>query len=459
MEYRLKIENFGKIKKADIKVAPFTLFVGDNNSGKSYLLSLIWGIQNLNVSDSLFTILLKGKLKEYIIVNDRILEALKNSSSVEKRSFTISTKELEAIWNYILREGKEKFVSNIFNYNKMEIEHLSLQFEEKEIVVEVNRELDMVEMLYKIDGQHYFAMSMSETRISKANIENAVVRNIIFLLLKLLENMPIYANIYLPAARTGFMLSKDVINQVARRNTFDWKLEGENSIETSWQPFTKPIIHFLDALDNLRFSNITYRKEIEEIIRWLEEDIVKGSIQYQQEGNEEVQYVPMGKQEPIPLRTSSAVVTELTPLILLLKYKENMKMICYEEPEMCLHPQLQLEMGKLLIRLVNNGIKIITTTHSDIILQHINNMCRAFQLCKSSENEKIKDRLGKLGFMEWDRIDQRKIAVYQLTDEGSYSTVEEIRPGKHGFDIPTFSNALMDILEQTTEIDEMMDEE
>lgn len=45
--WKLVVEDFGKIKSAEIEVAPLTLFVGDNNSGKGYLLSLIWGIRNL----------------------------------------------------------------------------------------------------------------------------------------------------------------------------------------------------------------------------------------------------------------------------------------------------------------------------------------------------------------------------------------------------------------------------
>lgn len=47
MEYRkIYIENFVKIRSAEIELAPMLLFVGDNNSGKSYLTSLIWGLQN-----------------------------------------------------------------------------------------------------------------------------------------------------------------------------------------------------------------------------------------------------------------------------------------------------------------------------------------------------------------------------------------------------------------------------
>ena len=42
MSYKLIVENYRKIEKAELEVAPLTLFVGDNNSGKSYLLSLLW---------------------------------------------------------------------------------------------------------------------------------------------------------------------------------------------------------------------------------------------------------------------------------------------------------------------------------------------------------------------------------------------------------------------------------
>ena len=44
MSYKLIVENYGKIGKVELEVAPLTLFVGDNNSGKSYLLSLIWAL-------------------------------------------------------------------------------------------------------------------------------------------------------------------------------------------------------------------------------------------------------------------------------------------------------------------------------------------------------------------------------------------------------------------------------
>lgn len=250
-----------------------------------------------------------------------------------------------------------------------------------------------------------------------------------------------FNTVCLPAARTGFMLAKNVINKVSRQIAYDMAgVEQREGI----QPFTKPIIHFLNMMEPLSLDNET---EYGEIIKWMETFLTHGRLQY---GNElkgqEIRYLPDGSKESLPLRTTSAVVTELTPLLLLLKYRRSLQAICYEEPEMCLHPGLQQEMGKLLIRLVNHGLSMIATTHSDILVQHVNNMCRLKALGSPRE------LLEKLGLKEEDAIDIQNVAIYQFTDLGEYSTVEELVPNDGQFQVKTFFDALTDILGQTSEV-------
>lgn len=50
-EWSLTVEGFGRIERAEVTVKPLTVLVGPNNSGKSYLGTLIWGIEHggLNV--------------------------------------------------------------------------------------------------------------------------------------------------------------------------------------------------------------------------------------------------------------------------------------------------------------------------------------------------------------------------------------------------------------------------
>ena len=42
--WTLNIKGFGKIHAAQVEMAPLVLLVGENNSGKSYLVSLLWGV-------------------------------------------------------------------------------------------------------------------------------------------------------------------------------------------------------------------------------------------------------------------------------------------------------------------------------------------------------------------------------------------------------------------------------
>lgn len=43
-EWTLHVEQIGKITKADIRIAPLIFFTGDNNSGKSYMMTILWGL-------------------------------------------------------------------------------------------------------------------------------------------------------------------------------------------------------------------------------------------------------------------------------------------------------------------------------------------------------------------------------------------------------------------------------
>ena len=42
----IHIRNFGKIESADIDFGNLTIFVGENNSGKTYIMQLIYGLIN-----------------------------------------------------------------------------------------------------------------------------------------------------------------------------------------------------------------------------------------------------------------------------------------------------------------------------------------------------------------------------------------------------------------------------
>lgn len=99
--------------------------------------------------------------------------------------------------------------------------------------------------------------------------------------------------------------------------------------------------------------------------------------------------------------------------------------------------------------LVRNSTNVVATTHSDIIIQHINNMCI---LNSVKENSTIKE---KFDLKDEDLISENKVAVYQLTDCGTFAEVDRIYPKNASFNVPTFTDSLIKILEQTTEINSL----
>lgn len=441
MHWILKVAGYGKIGKAEIEVAPLTLFVGDNNSGKSYLLSLLWGIQNLGIDTLLETSGTERDTRWYDCVKVQVDEALKNGTSVVP--VCEIAEKLQNILNEHLQRNKNKIIKRIFNSDSITIEKMEIEFVDIDgIFLRIRKEEDDRKLEVFLEGrvERYYGLlfmkPMGEFLRGSAYWHLTKIVLGMFLDVKLNHSYKKDMDLYLPASRTGFMLTKDVINKVSRDLVFNLEPEQEGIV-----PFARTINQFLDIMNSLTLEH-TNGETFDKIISYLEDEMAEGSIEMSALPNREVFYVPEGEKNSLPLRTVSAVVTELSPLILILKHTQDLHTLFYEEPEMCLHPQLQQKMARVICQLVNVQLCMMVTTHSDIILQHINNMIR---LSKREDREEICQRFN---YTSADWLDAQKVKVYQLKSEHGKTEVEELECGENGFAIPTFNLAL----------DRMMDE-
>lgn len=436
---------YGKIKSAEIEVSPLTLFVGDNNSGKSYLMALLWGIQNLGVSELISSVLREEtKLEHELIGWIRAQVALACEQGEHIAQVCEIEKELQAFLREGLRQNKDNLVKKIFNSSDVKIKDLQIEL----------KDLDKISLTFtklkdrwgseELDSLRIKNSTGTEYTIKLSEIEWGYQNNLIICMILSLameisigEVNGIYENIYLPAARTGFMLTKDIINKAGRNAAFNIGVQQEEMI-----PFIRPINQFLDVMNDLSFDSKGDRGAAA-IAEYLENYMAEGTVEMSTLPNKEVLYVPAGQEKGIPLRIVSAVVTEISPLILILKHKKRVKGLFYEEPEMCLHPQLQQKIARVICQLASAGVKMTLTTHSDIILQHINNMIR---LSERQDAERI---CSELGYDSGDLLKAEEVKVYQLkSNAGEGTKVEELPCGKNGFAVPTFNDALDRIMEE-----------
>lgn len=462
MEYRkIYIENFGKIKSAEVEIAPFMLFVGDNNSGKSYLTSLIWGLQNYGRTGFFSAKNMKksqhySKVFEWI--SDNIRNAVNEQYNVKLKEYGVN---IQNLINDCLDFEKKSFVKWLFNTDEVSIDKMQVEIPDLESV-EVDFHTIQNKKVLESDGDTTERVEIIMQVIQHKKRSRAVClassfdeiydkHNIDFLMSVLCYsilgmNYAKDTSIYLPASRTGFMLTKDIINQVGRDNTFN------DNQESAVIPFTRPINNFLTVINNLSQYSPVKNDKYNSIIQYIECNMADGVLDVSDLPNREVRYIPNGRSKSLPLRVVSGVVTELSPLLLLLKYNRTISNMFYEEPEIGLHPQLQSSIARVLCRLVNTKTNVCVTTHSDLIIQHINNM---ISLKNNVENV---DLMEKYGYTQEDLIDYRKVRVYQFNTEGSRTrkktVLEEIECDDNGFAVPTFNDALDKITNEAYNIQE-----
>lgn len=77
-----------------------------------------------------------------------------------------------------------------------------------------------------------------------------------------------------------------------------------------------------------------------------------------------------------PMARASSMLSELAPLLLVLKSHLRVDHLTIDEPEAHLHPEMQVRVATFFAELVNGGMGIVLTTHSDFFVAQFNNMVR-----------------------------------------------------------------------------------
>lgn len=150
-------------------------------------------------------------------------------------------------------------------------------------------------------------------------------------------------------------------------------------------------------------------------------------------------------------RLLSSSVKELTPFIKYLVDLSNKDdFLIIEEPENHLHPENQRILVKFLVRLINNGLNIILTTHSDYILEQFNNLIR---LGKVNEV-----KLTELGYSNQNILNYEDIKIYNFKKESDYLYIpKEVDIDETGFIDENFSEVTDELYNESIDIIDAME--
>ena len=194
---------------------------------------------------------------------------------------------------------------------------------------------------------------------------------------------------YLPADRTGVMHSHQVVVSALVQNASTAGLQPSTHV-----PMLSGVLtDFLSLLIGIGPENPAGqrpwpRRKSPELGRGLEDNLLNGAVLLKstEAGYPAFAYRPEGWQDDLPLMRASSMVSELAPVVLYLRHLVRPgDVLIIEEPEAHLHPAMQAAFARELARLVDAGVRIVMTTHSEWFLEQIGNLVRLSGLPKSKQ--------------------------------------------------------------------------
>ena len=400
---KLIIKNLGPIKnntKAIDLSKDFFVFVGQNNSGKSYVAQLLWAIFNEDIIH-------KFARTNVEIIDNKIVENINN--------IEVTSELLAVILNRYSSFLQEETKKEIFNIGKnsqilnnivirFEYEISELREQEIEGIVKIKDDegntleyiefkKDQGDLIYKFIGKQ-LPESIKEI-IPKKSLDINLLNQKKFLLIATIIRTMLkheHETFFLPASRIFFPTFYRYIYEVDRNrreqdiNKLVGLLEKKGKIQSSdllnvfnfKRKYTEPMNKVFEKLFSLNLEkNIEghYINLVQEL-----QEIIGGKIKLRSLegiGLTEFYFKIDSVDEPLPMYLASSSVNQLTLLYLYLKYwaseKDNFLMI--DEPEVNLHPENQIKLLNILIQFIQNetGNKVLITTHSSILANAINN--------------------------------------------------------------------------------------
>ncbi len=405
---RLVVENLGPIEHADVELKPLTVLIGKNNTGKTYLAQAIYATHKA--------------VKPYGLLDalddDEIELLLRAAQTASEYPFKFPS-ELEDKANY--------WINNLLNNSGDELQNYLLEYfgvpdlgditrwdQPTEIKVELHqdlidkartclfknaetgslRPLKVPDKFLTLDksGNYIRSEFMFWQNMSKKEGDKGIRNREISFLITSTVWSEFFRRIglngkahYLPAGRSGLLNAwTDVIKL---RLDLDKKRFGLSKIPDS--SLGGVALDFVSSLANIIGSRRPHSqtrsrrddKSDTTGTQTLLREVMGGSIragsaenmvptlEYQQDGHR------------IAVHRASSMVADLAPLAMWMEHLVSPNdLLIIDEPESHLHPEAIRLVARVLVGLVNQGIKVVCATHSSILLHELSNCILRGQL-------------------------------------------------------------------------------
>lgn len=460
-DVQISVKDFGPISSGTVDLRPLTVFVGAGNTGKSYFATLIYALQGVVNNFSLITVMFKCLYRvirelEDIVTSaaelerwEAVLLDLVDRIDYGERRYMFSDlpqvvrDRLQVVLtdSKVLGKNLDAELCRCFGLESIsQLVRMESASDSAMLALKISEKdrpfwdfgMNISDSGYSVDGKIQDMLFFSD---NPALADDVHPRRLIQLR-KLIDEtvdqffqeflVRAYAHqhrikpYYLPAARTGIVQSHRALRGLFIEYTARVALDPLPVVPTFSGVLADFMEEFIMLIDTDENDNQMVR-----IADCFESETLAGHMLTDRigvDGYTELYYRSQETDKEISLNHASAMVTELAPLALFIRWKiHGGDTLIIEEPEAHLHPAAQAAMAKTLGRLVRAGVRVIVTTHSDWLLDEIGNLIREGEL-----EEKFGDSINDQTVPSSLHPSDVGVWLFRKDKSAAGSTVEEI---------------------------------
>ena len=404
---KITIKNLGAIRQADFTLGELTIICGGNNTGKTYATYALFGflsfwreVISIDVpNDVVRDLLYEGSIE--LEIDDFVM----NAGKMLENGSTEFTKQLP----HIFASSGKLFNKSLFSIHFDE-KYLYLRSKFKRTMGAANTQLFSITK--EMDSPSVTVSLLVDKE--KVRIPQEVISTIIGDALKEIVFGHLFPQPFIASAeRTGAAIFRNELN-FARNRLLDEMSSKEKDIDPLnllakvYSDYALPVksnVDFTRQLEEIAKKESFISKEHPDILEDFA-DIIGG--EYRVTKDDELYFVPRRTRTKLTMDESSSAVRSLLDIGFYLRHVATPgHLLMIDEPELNLHPENQRKVARLFSRLVNLGIKVFMTTHSDYIIKELNTL-----IMLNQGGVRLNDIAERENYKESEMIKPEKIKVY-----------------------------------------------
>ncbi|QEP42507.1 hypothetical protein D5085_04775 [Ectothiorhodospiraceae bacterium BW-2] len=406
---KISIKNLGAIKQAEFTLGELTIICGGNNTGKTYATHATYGFLDFLRTNAEFP------------VNQSDIEKLYSEGAVQislqpyigdlKKHLNISSKNYSEILHRIFAGSEQHFDDAALTFD-MDCGDSKLTDKVELTFGTANRGILNIKSIPDINSiEISLIVEKSDDELPPKHVVEDMIRSGIGnVLMGSVIPKPFLAS----AERTGAAIFQKELDFTRNRLV---EMLGDKSAKLhpvqllgkfsgEYPIAVRKNVDFIRELPNITHRESFILKNHSDLLEAFK-DIIGGEYKVSKDG--EIQFHPSSnKRIKLSLVESSSAVRSLLDIGFYLRHVATPgDLLMVDEPELNLHPENQRRVARLFARLVNIGIKVFITTHSDYIIKELNTL-----IMLNQGGERLETLADREHYKASEMLNSDKVRVY-----------------------------------------------